>query len=256
MLTSAEVISSPDVDSAFSTERVIACDAAARSTMTPFLIPSEGSMPTPRMRTDLSSSTRPTNVQTFVVPTSMPTTISSILLTHPVIGRSRIRHIDHCRTNASLRQRIHHRFIHTNFQFHIVGTCPKIDFPATRIIPAKTKLWIINNYHTGRDMSRQSFDRLHHLGRDIRRWVHRINGAQVHDRSCIRYDRNQLWHTLTRTKGNAVFRNQGKAASLLPADDRMSLHEIDGNNVRQRDVHVCRNQLREIETQTCLQIGG
>src|SRR5512147_1134441 len=78
MLTNAEVISSPEVDSAFFTERVIACEAAARSTMMPFLMPSDGSMPTPRIRMDLSSSTRPTRVQILVVPTSMPTTISSI----------------------------------------------------------------------------------------------------------------------------------------------------------------------------------
>ncbi|MFN8460224.1 MAG: hypothetical protein U0X93_00410 [Anaerolineales bacterium] len=61
MLTNAEVISRPDVDSAFFTERVMACVAAARSTMMPLRIPSEGSMPTPRMRMDLSSSTRPTS---------------------------------------------------------------------------------------------------------------------------------------------------------------------------------------------------
>ena len=53
MLTRAEVISRPDVDSARSTERVIACEAAARSTMMPLRMPSEGSMPTPRMRMDL-----------------------------------------------------------------------------------------------------------------------------------------------------------------------------------------------------------
>src|SRR5512139_4282878 len=104
MLTSADVTSSPEVDSAFSTEWVIAWEAAARSTITPLRIPSEGSMPTPRMRMDLLSSTRPTRVQTLVVPTSMPTTISSMLLTYPVIGCSRIRHIDQDRTYASLRQ--------------------------------------------------------------------------------------------------------------------------------------------------------
>src|SRR5215208_682932 len=120
ILTSADVISSPDVDSAFSTDFVIACEAAARSTMIPLRIPSEGSMPTPRMRMDLSSCTLPTRVQTLVVPTSMPTTISSILLTHPVIRRSWIRHINHDRTDASLRQRVHHRFIHAHLQFHII----------------------------------------------------------------------------------------------------------------------------------------
>ncbi len=60
----------------------LAAEAAERSTMMPLRIPSEGSMPTPRMRMDaaLASSTRPTRVHTLVVPTSMPTTISSILL--------------------------------------------------------------------------------------------------------------------------------------------------------------------------------
>src|SRR5215211_5073159 len=77
-----------------STERVIACEAAARSTIIPFLIPSEGSMPTPRMRMEWLSSTRPTSVQTLVVPTSMPTTISSIgLLTQSVIRCGWVGHI-------------------------------------------------------------------------------------------------------------------------------------------------------------------
>src|SRR5215216_6177266 len=130
MLTSAEVISIPEVDSAFSTERVMACDAAARSTIMPFLIPSEGSMPTPRMRMERLSSTRPTSVHTLVVPTSMPTTISSIntffyrvqefpsttrragvllqyapnLLTQSVIRCRWVGHIDHRGFNASFCQ--------------------------------------------------------------------------------------------------------------------------------------------------------
>ena len=49
------------------------------------------------------SSTRPTSVHTLVVPTSMPTTISSMSFTHPVIWRGRIGHIDQHRPNTSLR---------------------------------------------------------------------------------------------------------------------------------------------------------
>jgi N-methylhydantoinase B len=79
ILTNADVISRPEVDSAFFTERVIACEAAVRSTMIPLRIPSDGSMPTPRMRRDKSSSTRPTRVHILVVPTSMPTMISSMI---------------------------------------------------------------------------------------------------------------------------------------------------------------------------------
>src|SRR5215211_6027322 len=135
MLTNPDVISSPEVDSAFLTERVIAWEAAARSTMMPLRIPSEGSIPTPRMRMDLSSSTRPTSVHTLVVPTSIPTTISSIstfcdlslsvtfpyLLTQPVIRRGRVHHINQSGLNASLSQRIHHRFIDAYFQFNIIS---------------------------------------------------------------------------------------------------------------------------------------
>ncbi len=104
MLTRADVISNPEVDSAFLTDCMIACEAADRSTMTPLRIPSEGSMPTPRIRMELLSSTLPTSVHTLVVPTSMPTTISSMLLTHPVIRRSRVRYVDQRRPNASLCQ--------------------------------------------------------------------------------------------------------------------------------------------------------
>src|SRR5687767_6932993 len=111
MLTRAEVISSPEVDSAFLTDCMIACEATDKSTITPLRIPSEGSMPTPRIRMELLSSTRPTSVHTLVVPTSMPTTISSILLTHPVIRRSRVCYVDQRGPNASLCQRSDHRFI-------------------------------------------------------------------------------------------------------------------------------------------------
>src|SRR5215216_5568084 len=173
MLTSADVISRPEVDSAFSTERVIAWEAAARSTMIPFLIPSEGSMPTPRMRMDLSSSTRPTSVHTLVVPTSMPTTLSSILL-NPVIGRSGVRHIDHCRTDASLRQGIHHRFIHMHLQLHVISTRPKIDLPATRVIPPKPITWVVNNDHARRDVVAKPLQRLHHFSGNEWHRVERI----------------------------------------------------------------------------------
>src|SRR6185436_5895079 len=165
MLTNAEVISRPEVDSAFSTERVIACEAAARSTIMPLRMPSEGSMPTPRMRMDLLSSTRPTSVHTLVVPTSMPTTISSIipfcyfgisqlagdgsaladsiLLTHPVIWRGREGDIDQRRADASLRQRIHQRLIHTHLQLNIVRGRAKINTPAARVIPAEAHARIV-----------------------------------------------------------------------------------------------------------------
>src|SRR5215217_1158078 len=114
ILTSAEVISSPDVDSAFSTERVMACEAPAKSTITPLRMPADGSTPTPRMRMDWLSSTRPTSVHTLVVPTSMPTTISSMLFTHPIIWSRRIRYIDQRRLNTPLGQGSHHRFIHAH----------------------------------------------------------------------------------------------------------------------------------------------
>src|SRR6266540_7026590 len=163
MLTKAEVISRPEVDSAFSTECVIACEAAARSTMMPLRIPAEGSMPTPRIRTDWLSSTRPTSVQTLVVPTSMPTTISSMSFTHPVIGRGRIGHIDQRRLNTSLCQGSHHRFIHTDLQLNISCTRPKINSPAARVIPSKTRTCIVQNWHTLWNMPTQSFQRLHHF---------------------------------------------------------------------------------------------
>src|SRR5688572_21035823 len=111
MLTRAEVISSPEVDSAFLTDCMIACEAADRSTMTPLRIPSAGSMPTPRIRMELLSSTRPTSVHTLVVPTSMPTAISSILLAHHVIRCSGQRHVNHGGRHACLCERSDHRFI-------------------------------------------------------------------------------------------------------------------------------------------------
>ena len=80
ILTKAEAISIPELCSARSTERTIARDAASRSTITPFVMPFEGSMPTPKICSEPASCTRPTSVQTFVVPTSIPTTISSILM--------------------------------------------------------------------------------------------------------------------------------------------------------------------------------
>src|SRR5574339_451526 len=166
MLTSAEVISSPEVDSAFSTERVTACEAAARSTIMPLRMPSEGSMPTPRMRMDLSSSTRPTRVHTLVVPTSMPTTISSMSFTHSVVWRGRIRHIDQRRPDASLRKRIYHRLIHAHFQFHISCFRSEVHPPAARVIPAKPKTCIIDDRHSRRDMLAQSLDSLHHVRRN------------------------------------------------------------------------------------------
>src|SRR5512146_2981916 len=134
MLTRADVISSPEVDSAFSTERVIDWEAAARSTIIPLRMPSEGSMPTPRIRMDLSSSTRPTRVHTLVVPTSMPTTISSMSFTHPVVWRARVGHIDQRRPDPSRSQGIHHRLIHAHFQFDIACFRAKIYPPTARVV--------------------------------------------------------------------------------------------------------------------------
>jgi len=58
-------------------------DAAARSTMVPFLMPWDGSIPTPRIRSRFSASTRATSVQIFVVPMSIPTTIDSSMAIAP-----------------------------------------------------------------------------------------------------------------------------------------------------------------------------
>ena len=102
--------------SAFSIERAMDWEAAARSTMVPLRMPWEGSMPTPRMRRLCSPSTRATRVQTLVVPISIPTTIgSSIGLLHPVEWRIGLLHANHSGGNPPFDERLVDGVIYNQF---------------------------------------------------------------------------------------------------------------------------------------------
>src|SRR5512144_2512540 len=126
-LTIAPVISTPEVASAFWTDLVMTWAAAFRSTITPFLIPSEGSTPDPRIRMALSS-TRPTRVQTLVVPTSIPTTISSIGYLRLLIEWGiQIFHADQRGLNALANECIDHRLIHLQFHGDVVDILAEVD---------------------------------------------------------------------------------------------------------------------------------
>jgi len=78
--TQAERISYPEDRCAFSTDRAMAAVAPSKSTITPRLIPCEGSIPTPIMRKSLPSSIFATRVQILVVPISIPTIVRSSII--------------------------------------------------------------------------------------------------------------------------------------------------------------------------------
>src|SRR5574341_1333640 len=179
-LTSAEVISRPEVCSARSTERVMACVAVARSTTTPLRIPSDGSMPTPMMRMVFSLSIRPTSVHTLVVPTSMPTMISSMSLAHSVVRRVGILNADERRIDAALGQRIDQRLVDLQLQTHVLRVAPKEDLPAAAIGPAQPVMRIIDQRGNRGDIRSEGLDCLDQIGGNVRDRRQRImSGRQA-----------------------------------------------------------------------------
>src|SRR5512140_387095 len=165
-LTMAPVISTPEVASAFWTDFVIACAAAERSTITPFLIPSEGSTPDPRMRMALSS-TRPTRVQTLVVPTSIPTTISSIgYLLLLIEWCIQVFHADERGLDALPGEVVHHRLVDLQLHLDVFDILAEVDRPAPRVLPAHAILRVISHGDALGDIRRQGHDGLDHLRLD------------------------------------------------------------------------------------------
>src|SRR5581483_2121605 len=83
MLTWAEPILRPLLRSAFATQARIASVASSRSTMVPFLMPCDGTVPTLVTWTFGWPARSPTRVQTLELPTSMMATIRSFVIDPP-----------------------------------------------------------------------------------------------------------------------------------------------------------------------------
>ncbi len=166
-LTSAEVISSPEVCSAFSTERVIACVAAARSTMTPLRIPSEGSMPTPRMRMDLLSSTRHQRADLGRSDVDAYNDLFHVIA-NPVIW-AQSGYVTLMMTGCMPLCASELTSVYTlafSTQYRVAR--PKVNTPAAGVIPAKPQYRVIEDRHAGRDVGARRFQRLDHVRGDER----------------------------------------------------------------------------------------
>src|SRR3972149_10753204 len=97
----------------------------SRLTPPPFFIPSDGTIPTPMTRRRDSSSSWPTRAQTLVVPTSIPTKMTSsepiIALRSllPVIRRRRVFHAHQLRNDPPLGQDFGDLPVQLHFEDHV-----------------------------------------------------------------------------------------------------------------------------------------
>src|SRR5919198_602905 len=98
MPTKALTILKPDCCSAFWTAPTIDSTTSSGLTTTPFLMPRDGTMPTPMISRCSSGETSAISAQTLVVPTSTPTTILSLLIgqsSSSVVGAVSKGDVDH-----------------------------------------------------------------------------------------------------------------------------------------------------------------
>src|SRR5574340_205268 len=254
-LTSAELISIPEVCSACSTERVMACDARPRSTMTPRRMPSDGSIPTPMMRMVFSPSTRPTRVQTLVVPTSMPTTISSMLLRRPVVGRLRVFDADECRLHALRIDHSDHGVVDFKLERHISRPFPEVHLPASAVFPSQAVLSVENEARPARRMRGQCQHSLHQFLRNEGSGRQRIRGCgRDWNRGILRLHRNESICRPARPEGDAALIDPCVAAILGPHDDRGAFPHSHRHRVRQPDTHVGFQEFWEVQAQELLQV--
>src|SRR3972149_410937 len=174
-LTSAELISKPEVRSALSLADSTARATPSRLTTPPLRIPSDGTMPTPMMRRRDSSSSWPTSAQIFVVPTSTPTKMISsepIMSLRrsflPIVGGGRVLHADHLRGDAPLHQHLRDLPVQLHFEDHIPAAA-EIRLPALGVNEAETVLGVVVESIHFRYLGEQGGRRPQCLGLDHRR---------------------------------------------------------------------------------------
>ena len=190
----------------------------------------------------VSCSTRPTRVQTLVVPTSIPTTISSIVLTLGLLIEWCIQvfHADQRGLDALMSESIHDGLVNILFHRNILGILAEINTtsragPASpfrisgrKIIGAPAGTW-----ETERD------DGLDHGGVDEGLGVYGSTSGPLPAWAGCRWLRlDQARDLAARCKGNPVGIDPGVLPILVPGQDGCPFHHIHGDVVGEADLYL------------------